>query len=249
RVTCGYPWPELEENHRDFVENAHVVDLQHGVDGHFVTRIYESVVDNCHRLKLVEGDGVLDSEGHGVQVLEEADGVQHMENVSILNLNAHVHALKNQVALIEKSKVDEVSNPNVGLFSTNAEMSQPWFIASVDFIKVENAHVVDLQHGVDGHFVTGIYESVVDNCHHLKLVEGDGVLDSEGHGVQVLEEADDVQHVENVSILNLNAHVHALKNQVALIEKTKVDEVDDVINRLSKIEILLNLKLQNVVGA
>ncbi|GJU29894.1 ALP1-like protein [Tanacetum coccineum] len=74
----------------------------------------------------------------------------------------------------------------------------------------------------DGNFVEGIDETMVRKSHQVLVEEGDGVLDSEGDGV----------------------------DQVAVIKKCKVDEVDDLTNRFSKLEssqtfVLIERLLQN----
>nr|GEX14559.1 hypothetical protein [Tanacetum cinerariifolium] len=102
-------------------------------------------------------------------------------------------------------------------------MRQAWFIASVDFTK----GLVD-QDGID--------ETMFGKSHRVLVEEEDGVLNSEGDGVAVLEKTDVVQQTGNVSTTELFVEFHALKVQVEVIKKHKVDEVDDLTNRFLKLE-------------
>ncbi|GKE22454.1 hypothetical protein Tco_1433966, partial [Tanacetum coccineum] len=89
------------------------------------------------------------------------------------------------------------SFPNVDLYSTPAEKREPWFIASIPFIKglvdedknvfpddcvgVSKDNVVDRQHQL-GYENERVNETLVEKNDMLLLEEGDGVLDSEGGG-------------------------------------------------------------------
>nr|GEX64765.1 phospholipase-like protein [Tanacetum cinerariifolium] len=68
---------------------------------------------------------------------------------------------------------DALSNPNVALISSPEEMTQVWFMASVEFIK----GLVD-QDGLD--------ETICQKSNPMLVEEGDGVLDCEGDGVHLL---------------------------------------------------------------
>ncbi|GKA84832.1 hypothetical protein Tco_0806486 [Tanacetum coccineum] len=88
----------------------------------------------------------------------------------------------------------KVSVPNVDLYSTPAEMREPWFIASISFINelvdeernmfLDDCVGVLKDNGVDGQHQLGydterVNETLVEKNDRLLLEEGDGVLDSE----------------------------------------------------------------------
>ncbi|GJZ37255.1 hypothetical protein Tco_0583446 [Tanacetum coccineum] len=159
-----------------------------------------------------------------------------------------------KISKFEKSDYNRlfrpVSIPNVDLYSTPAEQREPWFIASIPFINglvdedrnvfMDDCVGVSKDNDVDGQHQLGyenerVNETLVEKNDRLLLEEGDGVLDSERGGRN--HESDNVKQPENVSIAELFAKVHALRQEVALIK------VHD--GRIANVERLLKEKLQN----
>ncbi|GJY56345.1 phospholipase-like protein [Tanacetum coccineum] len=119
-----------------------------------------------------------------------------------------------KISKFEKSDYDRlfgpVSFPNVDLYSTPAEKREPWFIASIPFIKglvdedknvfpddcvgVSKDNVVDGQHQL-GYENERVNETLVEKNDLLLLEERDGVLDSEGGGRN--HESSNVEQQEN----------------------------------------------------
>ncbi|GKA19867.1 hypothetical protein Tco_0699782 [Tanacetum coccineum] len=139
-------------------------------------------------------------------------------------------------------------------------MREPWFIASIEFIKglidqdmnifqdygvgVKKANVVDGQHILgdhtkDGHFVEGVNETIIENIDRLLLEEGDGVLDSEG-GCQI-PESDNVKQSANVSIAKLFSEVRGSSNNPMVDDFT-----NDYMDVLNDEEIVPNYSLDDM---
>nr|GEW64156.1 hypothetical protein [Tanacetum cinerariifolium] len=127
-----------------------------------------------------------------------------------------------------------MSNPNVALISSPEEMSQPWFKASVEFIKGldnqdgkffqddQGREKCTEQHNrmcgdtEDGTFVDGVVGKIYPKMNRMSVDDGDGVLDSwsdNGDGVldsqtkDVIEEAAMLPTMSSNSLQARNATV------------------------------------------